>query len=188
MLGIPGFLDPQTCRALREEIRAGELAPALVRVVGAEAHVNREHRKAYLSRVSSRAHAVVNEALRCAQPWISNHFQLPLAGFEEAQFLLYEPGDFFGVHADGPLPGEYGLRWNCRKISVIVFLNGEIGSTAEAAFTGGSLSFHRLEGGGAGVFPIMPAEGLLVAFPSYQPHEVLPVSRGDRLTVVSWFF
>ena len=39
---------------------------------------------------------------------------------------------------------------------------------------------------GAG-FPLRGQTGLLIAFPSGLPHEVRPVTRGERLTVVTWF-
>lgn len=188
VLGMPGFFSPSICRSLRDETRSGDLAPARVRAGDAGTHVDREHRRSHVSRVSPRAHAVVNDALRRVQPWISNHFQLWLGGFEEAQFLLYHPGDFFGGHADGPVPAEYPFRPNCRKISVIVFLNGEVGSAPDSSFTGGALSFLEEGTAGSAGLPITPAEGLLVAFPAYLGHEVLPVRHGDRFTVVSWYY
>ena len=131
------------------------------------------------------AQAFVYESLRRLRPWISNHYQLVLNGFEKPQFLLYGPSDFFRAHADGPPPHEYPVRWRCRKVSVIAFLNGEIGSEPEASFTGGLLVFR---GGSGAAFPVTPAEGLLVAFPSHHPHEVLPITSGERFTVVSWYF
>jgi predicted 2-oxoglutarate/Fe(II)-dependent dioxygenase YbiX len=43
------------------------------------------------------------------------------------------------------------------------------------------------EGGSIGL-PVTGEAGSLIAFPSDMVHEVTPVSRGERYTVVSWFY
>jgi predicted 2-oxoglutarate/Fe(II)-dependent dioxygenase YbiX len=63
-------------------------------------------------------------------------------------------------------------------------------TTAGVGCEGGSL---RLYGGSYGAaaseaLDIPPRAGMLVAFPSDLPHEVLPVTAGIRDAVVDWFY
>ena len=55
---------------------------------------------------------------------------------------------------------------------------------------GGSLTFYGLmkaPGMEKAGMPLAPEAGLLVAFRSDIMHEVNPVTRGERYTLVSWF-
>jgi predicted 2-oxoglutarate/Fe(II)-dependent dioxygenase YbiX len=183
VLGIAGFFSHRLCERLRSEIRSSRLAPAQVRLAATGPHVNEGYRRTQTAQVTA-----ASQHLAQVQPWICRHFQMFLAGFEPPQFLLYRPGDFFARHSDGPMPEQYRIRPNCRKISVVVFLNGEGESNSEASFTGGALSFHRFDDPATVGVTVTGAEGLLVAFPAFQDHEVMPVVRGERLTVVSWYF
>jgi predicted 2-oxoglutarate/Fe(II)-dependent dioxygenase YbiX len=63
-------------------------------------------------------------------------------------------------------------------------------TTAGVDCEGGSL---RLYAGSHGPAPsaaldIAPRAGMLVAFPSDIPHEVLPVTAGVRDAIVDWFY
>jgi SM-20-related protein len=111
---------------------------------------------------------------------LENHFGVELNELEEPQFLHYRPGDFFVAHQDGntPLIRDETLA---RKGSVIIFLNDQ-----GEGYEGGSLVMH-------GKYPdweyrqdATAAAGTLIAFRSETTHEVLPVTRGERFTIVSW--
>jgi SM-20-related protein len=123
--------------------------------------------------VGEAARAAVDELLARLRPRIETHFGRPLNGFEEPQFLRYGPGDYFVAHQDGNTPLIHDDS-RFRKVSVVIFLS-EMGT-----FGGGELVLH-------GGRPLTPAPGTLVAFPPETTHEVLPITHGERLSVVSWY-
>jgi predicted 2-oxoglutarate/Fe(II)-dependent dioxygenase YbiX len=61
---------------------------------------------------------------------------------------------------------------------VVVFL-----TTAGEECEGGSLRLYEPE-----AVDVVPRAGMLVAFPSDTPHEVLPVTAGVRDAIVDWFY
>jgi len=79
--------------------------------------------------------------------------------------------------------GSKGYDWHLdigtgdastRKISVSVLLNSD--------YKGGELAFFS-EGS-----QMMKADaGVAVAFPSFLPHKVMPVTKGERWSLVAWF-
>lgn len=89
------------------------------------------------------------------------------------ELLRYEEGQHFGLHVDAvrsnPVLGH-------RRISAVAFVNDD--------YEGGELHFPR-----QGI-TVWPEEGMLVLFPSNftHPHEVLPVKRGTRYSIVAWYF
>jgi predicted 2-oxoglutarate/Fe(II)-dependent dioxygenase YbiX len=125
--------------------------------------------------VSEAVHVTVVGLLERLQPQFATHFGRALDGFEAPQFLRYGPGDYFVAHQDGNTPLVHDES-RFRKISVVMFLS------APDAYSGGALVLH--------VEPpvtLAPAPGTLVAFPSETTHEVLPITRGERLSIVSWY-
>jgi SM-20-related protein len=132
-------------------------------------------RKATRVAVSEAARSAVTGLLERLRSRIEAHFGRSLAGFEEPQFLRYGPGDHFVAHQDGNTPLIHDDS-RFRKVSVVIFLSDR------ATFGGGSLVLHtepRLT--------LAPAPGALVAFPAETTHEVLPITHGERLSVVSWY-
>jgi SM-20-related protein len=116
---------------------------------------------------------VLRNALEAVQPQLSEHFGIALTHFEPPQFLRYETGDFFVAHQDGNTPLVHDDTLN-RRVSAIVFLSDS------GDYDGGALRFQK--GGDA------PAvQGSLLAFRSELTHEVTPVERGERFTVVTWY-
>jgi len=185
--GIPNFFGQELCRRLRADVRAGSLEPARVRVGESATQVNENYRRSQKTQIATPAAGTVEHCLRQLQSWCALYYGIGLSGFEPPQYLLYRQGDFFSRHADGPEPSEFRFRQSPRKVSVVVFLNGEKDSGSEDSFCGGELVVY---GGGDSPdqgWPIVPSEGLLVAFPSFLVHEVKPVTSGERISLVSWF-
>ncbi len=108
--------------------------------------------------------------------------------WEGPQFLVYRPGDFFRPHRDRAVEPEDDVTKR-RRISIVVFLNGTGETILPETFDGGALTFYgllddpRLRAVG---YPLRAETGLLVAFRSDILHEVTPVSRGERHSVVAW--
>ena len=185
------FLDPRTCAAVRAEARAAAGHPAPVYIKGAEGVVHEDVRKTSSLEVSAETISDVGRRLREMQDEIGGFFQLSLNDCEPTQFLRYGVGDFFVRHQDGDTDQLEFDHLRVRKVSVVLFLNGGRGDDAAETFDGGSLLVYRAneEGAEAGplVFNVGGEPGLLVAFRSDTVHEVAPVTRGERFTVVSWF-
>ncbi|HEX8500888.1 MAG TPA: 2OG-Fe(II) oxygenase [Pyrinomonadaceae bacterium] len=187
---VRDFLDPRECAAVRDEARAAAGHPAPVYIEGAEGVVHRDVRKTTSLEVSAATVADVGRRLRELREGVGRHFGLSLRDCEPPQFLRYGEGDFFVRHQDGDTDQLEFDHLRVRRVSVVVFLNGGSDVPAAGSFGGGELLIYRARGEGhAGpvVFPVKGAAGLLVAFRSDTVHEVAPVTRGERFTVVSWF-
>ena len=86
----------------------------------------------------------------------------------------YRPGMEYGAHVDAALMGDATLFRT--DVSLSLFLN------EPADYDGGELA---LESGSGELRVKLPARAL-VCYPTGQLHRVTPVTRGERLVVVSW--
>jgi PKHD-type hydroxylase len=99
-------------------------------------------------------------------------FKFDLYGFNEGfQFTNYEaPGGKYGCHIDKIMNGVI------RKLSISIQL------TNPSEYEGGELYLYEDDKG-----TVMNKEqGTLIIFPSYILHEVMPVTKGERNSLVSW--
>lgn len=184
----PRFLSAEACMRLQE---------AMVKAPRDEALLTRGHDVVYDEEERSTSRARLDAAMRDAMrarfrdemPAVAAHFKTPLHTLQRLQYLIYEPGDFFKLHMDGSSHPEADESLRRRKISMILFVNGQATEPCEGCFCGGSLIFYDLLKGpawkGKG-FPIDAEPGLLMAFPADLLHEVAPVTAGIRFTVVGW--
>jgi SM-20-related protein len=185
------FLDRATCEALKAEARAGACAPASV--YGSESGyvLDEARRSAFKVSVSDGAAASVRERLLAKRGEFTARFGVEVKDCQEPTFLLYKPGDFFETHRDRAHDREAPDAVRRRRVSVVVFLNDEAAGGAAGEYEGGSLAFYGLlrdpRCWHLGV-PVRGKAGLLVAFNSDIFHQVSPVTKGERLTIVSWFF
>ena len=177
-LRIDAFLPPDETRVLLDELRELGGRAAEVYGKGEGGGIDARVRSARRLDVPPAIRDRVFARLVALRERLGRHFGVALSGVEEPQFLRYRPGDFFVAHQDG----NTGLIYDDsrhRRVSVVVFLNTEYG--------GGALALH-------GAYPnyderttLAPAPGTLVAFRSETTHEVLPVTSGERYTIVSWY-
>jgi len=128
----------------------------------------------------------VVELLETHQRAIESHFGRSLEAIEEPQFLRYGPGDYFVAHQDGNTPLVYD-ETRFRKVSVVIFLSEQSEHPMPERFCGGSLVLHGRCGQSEPPQTVAPVPGMLVAFPAETTHEVLPITNGERLSVVSWY-
>lgn len=187
---VRDFLDARACAAARAEARASAGHPAPVYIEGAEGLVHEDVRKTSSLEVSAELVSDVAGRLLGLRGEVGESFGLGLAGCEPPQFLRYGVGDFFVRHQDADSEQSDYDHLKARKVSVVIFLNGASDAPDPERYGGGSLVIYRAgEGGGASAraFDVAGEPGLLVAFRSDTVHEVEPVTRGERLTVVSWF-
>ena len=179
-----GFLDRDWCARTRAEMQKAPTVSATV-IHEKGMVVDETVRRAGLIGVSAATTSAVRERLLAVRLQLENHFQVELRDCVPPQFLLYREGDFYVAHRDNGLAKE-------RQISIVVFVNGIDPHRQESnRYDGGTLTFyglidddHRRTAIG---LPLLPEEGLLIAFRSHLVHEVSPVTHGVRYTVVSWF-
>jgi PKHD-type hydroxylase len=88
--------------------------------------------------------------------------------------LEYGPADHFVFHYDDALED---LQPHPRKLTAITMLSGP------GEFDGGTLELKMFE---QPITAIPLVHNMMIVFPSYTLHRVLPVTRGTRRTLVSW--
>lgn len=101
-----------------------------------------------------------------------NFFKFDLYGFGEGfQFTNYQaPGGKYGKHLDR------GSKSIIRKLSLSIQL------TDPSEYEGGELYLYENDKG----MVMEKTQGTLILFPSYILHEVMPVTKGERNSLVSW--
>jgi PKHD-type hydroxylase len=104
-------------------------------------------------------------------------FQYDLTYMEHIQFTQYkgEENGHYGSHVDldySAVPAMY------RKLSFSLLL------ADPTTYEGGDLLLYPWDLGSPLVAPRV--QGMMVAFPSYMIHEVKPVTKGTRHSLVSW--
>ena len=108
------------------------------------------------------------------------HFKIESA--ENYQVTKYTKGDFYSAHIDSL--GTNGTKRNepsmpnihnkTRKMSMTLNLNDP------SEYEGGELRLF-------GVGNLPTAKGQMTFFPSYLPHEITPITKGVRYSLVLWF-
>ena len=187
-----GFLSAECCRDIRHEMAAAARLPAMVRPAGAAGGIlDQTMRRTGVANVSASTTGMVEESLRAAKPALEQHFQVRLTGWQEPRFYMYEPGDFFLPHRDRDAEDPATPDWiKARLVSVSIFLNDAAGGPDAEPHGGGSLVFYGRRGdqnGTAFSVPLESEEGMLVAFRADWIHEVKPVTRGRRYSIVTWY-
>ena len=118
---------------------------------------------------------------------LERRFGHALASCEPPQFLRYLPGDFFVAHQDGNTPLIHDDS-RFRKVSAVIFLSEYSRAPAPESYGGGALVLHGPWSGPDLRVPLTPAPGTLICFRAETTHEVLPVTHGERFTIVSWYW
>jgi SM-20-related protein len=193
MLGFlvePNFLTSDDCGRIRREMAHSNPEPAGV-VHDGKTVLDPGRRSTKRVDVGEASLRQVEKKLSAMRGRLERHFGLALQGCQEPQFLLYQGGDFFRLHADtNDFDGSPEFLRQ-RKVSAVIFIGQRAADDRPASHLGGELVFHgliddpRMEGRG---FSFPHDVGTLLAFPSHVLHEVTPVTRGQRYTMTTWFF
>jgi SM-20-related protein len=186
---LPRFLDADSCIEFCRLMAVAPAEKALVVEPRGEERLDLHSRRVDSSILPKEITAPLKQRLLQIQPALEQHFGIGLGGCESPEYLLYHPGDFFKAHRDGG-GSEVNEEIRRRRVSVVIFLNGQSPEPAEDAYGEGQLTFYGLLEGPQWekcAFPLEAEPGLLIAFPSDKWHEVKPVSHGRRFTVVTWF-
>lgn len=135
-------------------------------------------------------HAVLEARVRAAVPgWIAALRVTPFAISEvELELAAHNDGAHFTLHSD-TYTRDQRARGD-RMLSAVYYFHRE-----PQGFSGGCLRLHRIgaQVGDMGI-DVPPAQNSLVVFPSWAPHEVLPVScpshafADSRFAVNCWVY
>lgn len=186
----PGFLPPELCRRIIVEMTESAPVRATVGKQDGNYVIDERIRKASFADVAAETVDDADERFDRLRPELASYFQVPLERHQRLQFLHYRTGDLYAPHRDSRSDSSGAAISRERKVSVVVFLNGQSEQALDGTFAGGSLTFYGLmkaPGMEKAGMPLAPEAGLLVAFRSDIMHEVNPVTRGERYTLVSWF-
>ena len=177
-------LDEATCKWIQRAMDAGSHAPAEVLHDAIDVEV--ATRRATDIEVGDDVIAMVESRLDAHREAIAAFFGVRLDGREGCGFLRYDAGGFYGPHidrADVPSWPDAARR----AITMVVFLNSSSDADVDGEFAGGCLRLfpHGLD---AKSIDVSARRGTLVAFLASIPHEVTPVTRGRRDTIIDWCY
>jgi SM-20-related protein len=183
---VKSFLTPAECAVLREELRQAAGSQATVLSEDAGGAVKPLVRRATRMTVPPGTAGHVTELLMQRQNALERRFGAALSSCEPPQFLRYLPGDFFVAHQDGNTPLIHDHS-RFRKISAVIFLSAHAQTPLPDSYGDGALVLHGPYSGPPLRVPLTPEPGTLVCFRAETTHEVLPVTHGERFTIVSWY-
>jgi predicted 2-oxoglutarate/Fe(II)-dependent dioxygenase YbiX len=186
-----GFLERAACESLKARMRAGSRERAKVYEGGSDYVLDESRRSTVKVKVPTAAASAVRDKLLARCEALSRRFGVEVTDCQEPTFLVYRPGDFFEPHRDYTENQNAPDTVRRRRVSAVVFLNDESAGGVVGEYEGGSLAFYGLlkdpRCRHIGI-PVRGKAGMLVAFPSDVLHQVSPVAKGERFTIVSWFF
>ncbi len=185
------FLDQALCARCCREMDAAAQVHAAVVGPNYTTVLDENIRKVKCADVPAATFSLVEARLLALIPTLERQFNVALTGCQLPQFLTYQEGDFFEVHNDGVTGAQAPGYLRERKVSVVIFLNGQAQQPADGTYCGGALTFYGLIDDPRWLtygFPLYSEPGLLIAFRSETLHQVLPVTFGKRYSIVCWLF
>jgi len=108
---------------------------------------------------------------------------------ESSQFTIYEKGHYYGWHTDqgsNPLKEDSKhINGKTRKLSLTLQL------TDPTDYEGGDFQFKWIQDNKKGLLNIITVDdakdiGTIIIFPSFIHHQVLPITKGKRESLVNW--
>ena len=165
---VESLMSPDMCDRV---IALAEKSPPLEGKTGAEQTVDEGRDSTVRFIWPSQESGWLFDFLEDALMKLNGGYGFELTGFYDGiQVATYEPGGHYDWHLDiGP-----GVN-SGRKLSLTVQLSDP------ADYEGGELEFL------SATDELGPrSRGSLIAFPSYLAHRVRPITKGTRLSLVSW--
>ena len=185
---VRNFFEARVCREIVAELSTSPQDPATVYGRGNAGSVDERMRKAARLKPSAETVELLRRRLLMIRDEVGAHFGTSLSGCEDPQFLRYRVGDFFVAHQDGNTGLLLSEREQSRKVSIVIFLNRQSEIPDASSYEGGSLVFSEWRPDRIrGQYWLAGEAGTLVAFPSETTHEVVPITRGERYSIASWY-
>ena len=104
----------------------------------------------------------------------------------ELQLVAHNDGAFYKRHIDTQTASD---RYGIRVLSGVYYFHAE-----PKAFSGGALRLYAIGGDGQRYVDIEPTRNSLLVFPSWAPHEVIPIScpskrfADSRFAINCWVY
>lgn len=156
-----------------------------IKVIGRRIGVNRagtmapnslEHRRAFTSWIKPNEHTawIYRRLTDLVNQNNEKYFNFDLSMLEYIQFTYYNSSEkgCYKAHTD---PTIWSLPHN-RKLSIVMQLSDP------SEYEGGDLLLHYSHE----PMMIQKEKGMVICFPSYTLHEVTPVTKGERYSLVAW--
>jgi PKHD-type hydroxylase len=135
-----------------------------------------DHRRSFTSWINPNEHTswIYEKLTQLIDQNNQQYFNFDLTMIETLQFTYYSSQEdgCYKSHID---PLNWRLPHN-RKLSVVVQLSDP------SEYEGGDLKLHN----SYNPVIINKEKGLIITFPSYTLHEVTPVTKGERYSLVAW--
>lgn len=189
------FFDEKTCKEINLFMeKKDDYNNANIRVKNSinalDEKLNKKIRNTNLYELETYLEKIYNEKFSKVQKEIEEYFKLPITSSTDIQALEYKEGCFYKAHSDDSsmLYNEneligFSTIAKQRKITTVLFT-----TSYDEDFLGGELKFNFLYDESFNNIQIKPKKGDMLVFLSnpYFTHEVLPVSKGRRITLVQW--
>lgn len=191
---IKGMLTPQECQTITHAALNNEQS---VRAQLRGRSLDTAIRKTDIYTLSPIHRQMYDSRYESLKADIEEFFALSLTSSTDVQVLGYQSGDFYLKHSDdsSELRDSEGKTIGFRpvaperKLTSIVFTTSYTPEPADMDhFSGGELLFNYLSDVHGNTITYLPQAGDMVVFFSnpYFSHEVLPVQKGFRLSLVQW--
>jgi len=168
---IENFLTKEECEKI---IKIGKELNLDTGTVGSENRKNSEFRESNISWIypNENTHWLFRKLVDGVTNLNNQFFKFDITGFNEGlQFTNYKaPSGHYSAHTDR------GFNGPIRKLSVTIQLSDPL------KYKGGDLKLMD----DTEPFIAQKKQGMLYAFPSYVLHEVTPVTKGERNSLVAW--
>jgi SM-20-related protein len=187
---VEHFLERSVCARVRAELETAPATPSTV-AHGGRSFVDERVRKASGRTPPVATAAAIGANIAALRLDLEHHFGVRLIDNEPPYFATYRAGDYFKPHADTGTTDDGPEQIRARKVTVVLFLNGESERPEPDSYCGGALAFYGLYDDPmwrAMGLPLHGEAGLLVGFRADVIHEVTTVTHGERCTVVSRFW
>lgn len=172
LLAIAGVLNAAQLDKIHESLAQARFVDGRLTAGRAAARVKNNEELQPEPQVHQRINRIVMSALGHNTDFKSAALPHRMADFIVAR---YHPGMTYGDHVDDPIMGSGGPRFRT-DVSMTLFLN------PPESYDGGELVIRTPFGDRQ----VKLAAGDAVVYPSASVHRVAPVTRGERLVILTW--
>ena len=139
VFALKDFLDAESCHAIQAQMHLPQsIRPAEISRDGME-RIDEAIRKTKLVKIDKQTKSSIEERVTSIKSQIKAHFEVELDTCENPQFLAYKEGDFFKPHTDSITSSTAHDFVQQRRVSVVLFLNGESSIPSPDTYSGSSL-------------------------------------------------